>query len=65
MQSERGVFISEKKEWWDSGLDPIGLMDLVPFAGRSYIQQHLDFFKMYCDAILGNEVKIQGDHSAW
>ena len=51
------MFISEKKEWWDSGLDPIGLLDLVPFVGRSYVQQHLDFFKMYCDAILGNEVR--------
>ena len=50
------MFISAKKEWWDSGLDPIGLLDLVPFAGRSYVQQHLDFFKMYCDAVLGNEV---------
>ena len=52
------MFISEKKEWWNSGLDPIGLLDLVPFAGRCYIQQHLDFFKMYCDSILGNEVRI-------
>ena len=50
--------MSEKVERWDSGLDPIGLLDLVPFVGRSFVHQHIEYFKLYCDAILGNQVGV-------
>ena len=54
-KSEKGIFLSEKVERWDSGLDPIGFLDLVPFVGRSFVHQHIEYFKLYCDAILGNQ----------
>ena len=46
-------------ERWDSGLDPIGFLDLVPFVGRSFVHQHIEYFKLYCDAILGNQVGFE------
>ena len=51
--------MSEKVERWDSGLDPIGFLDLVPFVGRSFVHQHIEYFKLYCDAILGNQVGFE------
>ena len=58
-KSEKGIFLSEKVERWDSGLDPIGFLDLVPFVGRSFVHQHIEYFKLYCDAILGNQVGFE------
>lgn len=50
------VFAAFPQDAWELGLRPITFIDVLPFIGRSPVQEYTPYVTMICDSLLGNEV---------